>query len=86
MHMVDQCDGITAVKTASPAGMPSLRHLFDELGGWRQVTCCMVSPQHFRKCMHQDPVKVRLCAHDFGVETLEWRRVLVVSMIEVAQC
>lgn len=29
-------------------------HLFDELGGWQQATCQMVSPQHFRMCVHQD--------------------------------
>jgi len=51
MHMVTQCDGYTAVRQHHP-------HLFDELGGWQQVTRQLVSSQQFRQFMHQDPVKV----------------------------
>jgi len=51
MHMVTQCDGYTAVRQRHP-------HLFDELGGWQQVTCQLVSSQQFCQFMHHDPFKV----------------------------
>jgi len=48
--MVAQRDGYTAIRQQHP-------HLFDELGGWQQVTGQLVSSQQFRRLMHQDPVK-----------------------------